>query len=196
MRLVQDAQGSRAPVQRLVDRIAAIFVPVILGIAVAAFVAWLLLDPEDGFAQGILAAVTVLVIACPCALGLATPTAIMVGIGKGAEAGILIRDAETLESAARIDTVVLDKTGTLTEGRPAVSEIAWAPDAEPAAGALLALGTALGASAGRSRCRGTRNAGIPDGGETSRAFRKPSRQGGFGSDRRRALSGRKPSDGR
>ena len=139
VRLVQDAQGSRAPVQRLVDRIAAIFVPVILGIAVAAFVAWLLLDPEDGFAQGILAAVTVLVIACPCALGLATPTAIMVGIGKGAEAGILIRDAETLESAARIDTVVLDKTGTLTEGRPAVSEIAWAPDAEPAAGALLAL---------------------------------------------------------
>ncbi len=139
VRLVQDAQGSRAPVQRLVDRIAAIFVPTILLLAVAAFVMWLLLDPADGFARGVLAAVTVLVIACPCALGLATPTAIMVGIGKGAEAGILIRDAETLETACRIDTVVLDKTGTLTEGRPTVSDMAWAPEAETAAGMLLSL---------------------------------------------------------
>lgn len=139
VRLVQDAQGSRAPVQRLVDRIAAIFVPVILLLAVVTFVAWWLLDPADGFAQGVLSAVTVLVIACPCALGLATPTAIMVGIGKAAEAGILIRDAETLETAARIDTVVLDKTGTLTEGHPTVTDIAWAADAEPAAGILLAL---------------------------------------------------------
>ena len=139
VRLVQDAQGSRAPVQRLVDRIAAVFVPAILLLAATAFVLWLLFDPADGFARGILAAVTVLVIACPCALGLATPTAIMVGIGKGAEAGILIRDAETLETACRIDTVVLDKTGTLTEGRPAVAEMAWAAEAEQTASVLLAL---------------------------------------------------------
>ncbi len=124
--LVQDAQGSRAPVQRLVDRIAAVFVPVVISVAILAFVLWILLAPEDGFVRGLQALVTVLVIACPCALGLATPTAIMVGIGRGAEAGILIKDAQALETARHIDTVVFDKTGTLTEGRPRVREVVWA----------------------------------------------------------------------
>ena len=118
IRMVQDAQGSKAPVQKLVDRIASVFVPVIIGIAVLSFILWLFLDPSGGLTHGILAMVTVLIIACPCALGLATPTAIMVGIGKGAEQGILIKDAESLEVARNIDTVVLDKTGTITEGRP------------------------------------------------------------------------------
>ena len=126
IRLVQEAQGSKAPVQKLVDRIAGIFVPVIIGIALLAFAAWMLLDPENGFSHGLLALVTVLIIACPCALGLATPTAIMAGIGKGAENGILIKDAESLETAVRVDVVVLDKTGTLTEGRPEVTDLVWA----------------------------------------------------------------------
>lgn len=120
IRMVQDAQGSKAPVQQLVDRIAAVFVPVIMSIAALAFVVWVACDGTEGFSHGLLAAVTVLIIACPCALGLATPTAIMVGIGKGAESGILIKDAESLEMAPRINAVVLDKTGTLTEGRPSV----------------------------------------------------------------------------
>ena len=122
--MVQDAQGSKAPVQ-LVDKIAGIFVPTIIGIAVLAFIAWMLLDGTGGFTHGLLAFVTVVIIACPCALGLATPTAIMVGIGKGAERGILIKDAESLEIAKKIDTVVLDKTGTVTEGKPVVSKLIW-----------------------------------------------------------------------
>ena len=122
--LVQEAQGSKAPVQRLVDKIAAVFVPAIMTIAVLTFIAWIVLA-ENGFTHGLLAAVTVLIIACPCALGLATPTAIMVGIGKGAENGILIKDAESLEMAKKIDTIVLDKTGTITEGKPVVTDIVW-----------------------------------------------------------------------
>lgn len=129
--MVQDAQGSKAPVQKLVDRIAAVFVPVIMGVAVLSFVLWMILDPEDGFTHGLLALVTVLIIACPCALGLATPTAIMVGIGKGAENGILIKDAESLEIARKTDVVVLDKTGTLTEGNPEVVHFLWNDDAVP-----------------------------------------------------------------
>ena len=124
--MVQDAQGSKAPVQQLVDKIAGIFVPVIIGIAILSFIIWMLLDGQSGFTHGLLALVTVLIIACPCALGLATPTAIMVGIGKGAERGILIKDAESLEIAKKIDTVVLDKTGTVTEGKPVVSDLVWA----------------------------------------------------------------------
>lgn len=123
IRMVQDAQGSKAPVQQLVDRIAAIFVPTILSIAVLSFLVWIWLDSSNGFTHGLLAAVTVTIIACPCALGLATPTAIMVGIGKGAENGILIKDAESLETARKVNTIVLDKTGTLTEGRPTVTDI-------------------------------------------------------------------------
>lgn len=125
IRTVQDAQGSKAPVQKLVDKIAGIFVPIVIGIALIAFATWIVLGGENGFTHGLLALVTVLVIACPCALGLATPTAIMVGVGKGAENGILIKDAESLELAKKIDTVVLDKTGTITEGKPVVSEVFW-----------------------------------------------------------------------
>mgnify|MGYP001168563001 FL=1 len=134
--MVQDAQGSKAPVQQLVDKIAGIFVPTIIGIAVLAFIAWMLLDGTGGFTHGLLAFVTVVIIACPCALGLATPTAIMVGIGKGAERGILIKDAESLEIAKKIDTVVLDKTGTVTEGKPVVSKLIWnTPAMTPGTGA-------------------------------------------------------------
>lgn len=126
--LVQDAQGSKAPVQQLVDRIAAVFVPIIIGIAILAFILWVILDTDNGFTHGLLALVTVLIIACPCALGLATPTAIMVGIGKGAENGILIKDAESLETARKVNAIVLDKTGTVTEGHPTVQHICWAND--------------------------------------------------------------------
>ena len=138
--LVQDAQGSKAPVQKLVDRVAAVFVPVIMGIALLSFILWMVLDPSDGFTHGLLALVTVLIIACPCALGLATPTAIMVGIGKGAERGILIKDAESLETAKKVNAVVLDKTGTVTEGHPAVQHILWTDgEARQYAPVLLAL---------------------------------------------------------
>ena len=125
VKTVQEAQGSKAPVQKKVDFIASIFVPVVMAIAVLAFVLWWTLGGENGFTQGILALVTVLVIACPCALGLATPTAIMVGVGKGAENGILIKDALSLELAQKIDTIVLDKTGTITEGKPKVTDELW-----------------------------------------------------------------------
>ena len=137
IRMVQDAQGSKAPVQKLVDRIASVFVPTIMGIALLAFILWMLLDPSDGFTHGILALVTVLIIACPCALGLATPTAITVGIGKAAGQGILIKDADSLETARRVDTVVLDKTGTVTEGRPVVTDEVW-PEGRREAAAILA----------------------------------------------------------
>lgn len=125
IRMVQDAQGSKAPVQKLVDRIARFFVPAIISISIIAFVAWIFLAPTNGFTNGLLAMVTVLIIACPCALGLATPTAIMVGIGKGAEKGILIKDAQSLEVAQKIDTIILDKTGTITAGHPIVVESLW-----------------------------------------------------------------------
>ena len=125
VKTVQEAQGSKAPVQKKVDFIASIFVPVVMAIAVLAFVLWWILGGENGFTQGIMALVTVLVIACPCALGLATPTAIMVGVGKGAENGILIKDALSLELAQKIDTIVLDKTGTITEGKPKVTDELW-----------------------------------------------------------------------
>lgn len=130
IKMVQDAQGSKAPVQKLVDKIAGIFVPVVIAIALLTFVLWLWLGGNNSLVQGLLAAVTVLVIACPCALGLATPTAIMVGIGKGAEAGILIKDAESLELANKINALVLDKTGTITEGKPNVTGIRWMEENE------------------------------------------------------------------
>ena len=125
IRMVQDAQGSKAPVQKLVDRIARFFVPAIISISIIAFVAWIVLAPTNGFTNGLLAMVSVLIIACPCALGLATPTAIMVGIGKSAEKGILIKDAQSLEIAQKIDTIILDKTGTITAGHPIVVESLW-----------------------------------------------------------------------
>ena len=125
IRMVQDAQGSKAPVQNMVDKVAAVFVPAIIGIAVIVFACWWIFAPDEGFIHGLLSMVTVLVIACPCALGLATPTAVIVGIGKGAEYGILIKDAASLEIAKKVDTVVLDKTGTITEGHPAVAGQCW-----------------------------------------------------------------------
>src|SRR5690554_983473 len=125
IKMVQDAQGSKAPVQKLVDKIAAIFVPIVISIAILTFILWVVLGGDNGIVQGLLAAITVLVIACPCALGLATPTAIMVGVGKGAEKGILIKDAESLETAMQLDAIVLDKTGTITQGKPKVNHLTW-----------------------------------------------------------------------
>lgn len=122
---VQDAQGSKAPVQKLVDKIAGVFVPAVLAIAFITLILWIILGGENGLVHGLLSAITVLVIACPCALGLATPTAIMVGVGKGAAQGILIKDAESLERTKDVDAIVLDKTGTITEGKPEVNEMAW-----------------------------------------------------------------------
>lgn len=127
IKMVQEAQGSKAPVQQLVDKIAGIFVPVVIGIAVITFIGWMLAGGELAFTHALLTSVTVLVIACPCALGLATPTAIMVGIGKGAENNILIRDAESLEQLYKVTAVILDKTGTITEGKPVVTDIYWNP---------------------------------------------------------------------
>ena len=121
--LVQEAQGSKAPIQRLADVVSSYFVPAVIGIASLTFVVWLVLGPDPAFTFALLNFVAVMIIACPCALGLATPTAIMVGTGKGAEGGILIRNAEALERAHRVQTVVLDKTGTLTQGKPVVTDI-------------------------------------------------------------------------
>jgi Cu2+-exporting ATPase len=130
IKMVQEAQGSKAPIQKLADKIAGIFVPIVIGIALLAFAAWVVLGGENGITQGLLALVTVLVIACPCALGLATPTAIMVGVGKGAEHGILIKDAEALELAYKVNAIVLDKTGTITKGKPEVTSIFWQEETE------------------------------------------------------------------
>ncbi|WP_428232518.1 heavy metal translocating P-type ATPase [Flavobacterium sp.] len=139
IKMVQDAQGSKAPVQKLVDKIAGIFVPIVIGIAIITFLLWFFLGGENAIAQALLAAVTVLVIACPCALGLATPTAIMVGVGKGAENGILIKDAESLEMARKVTAIVLDKTGTITEGRPQVTGIKWLNDENTTKEILLSI---------------------------------------------------------
>ncbi|MFD2886939.1 heavy metal translocating P-type ATPase [Chitinophaga cymbidii] len=125
IKMVQEAQGSKAPVQKLVDKIAGVFVPVVIGIAILTFISWMVLGGDNAFTHALLTSVTVLVIACPCALGLATPTAIMVGVGKGAENNILIKDAESLELAHKVNAVILDKTGTITEGKPVVTDIVW-----------------------------------------------------------------------
>ncbi|MBA3658373.1 MAG: copper-translocating P-type ATPase [Gemmatimonadales bacterium] len=127
IRLVQQAQGSKAPIQRLADRISAVFVPIVLSLAVLTFVLWFDFGPEPAALRALAAAVTVLIIACPCAMGLAVPTAVMVSTGRGAELGVLVKGGEALERAARVDTVVFDKTGTLTEGRPAVVEAVTVP---------------------------------------------------------------------
>jgi Cu2+-exporting ATPase len=128
IKMVQEAQASKPPVQKLVDKVAAIFVPVVIAIALITFAMWMFLGGEQALTQALMAMVSVLVIACPCALGLATPTAIMVGIGKGAENGILIKDAESLELALRINAIVLDKTGTITQGKPVVTNFIWLVD--------------------------------------------------------------------
>ena len=138
IRMVQDAQGSRAPVQQMVDRVAAIFVPVIIGISILAFIVWCIFGGQDALSHALLAAITVLIIACPCALGLATPTALMVGIGRGAELGILVKDAQSLETAPKINAIVLDKTGTITLGHPTVVEVIDFRDADSSMHAILA----------------------------------------------------------
>lgn len=137
--LVEEAQGSKAPVQKLVDRIASIFVPTIIGIALLSLLLWILFGGSEGVVHGILAFVTIVVIACPCALGLATPTAVMVGIGRGAEQGILIKDAETLEIAKKVHTVVLDKTGTLTIGKPHVTQLVYCGESDQESHELATL---------------------------------------------------------
>src|SRR5213592_3805084 len=128
VRLVSEAQRSRAPIQRLADKVSAWFVPAVIATAVLTFLVWLLAGPEPRFAHGLVNAVAVLIIACPCALGLATPMAIMVGTGRGATAGVLVKNAEALERLEAVDTLVVDKTGTLTEGKPRLAAV------EPAEG--------------------------------------------------------------
>jgi P-type E1-E2 ATPase len=136
VRLVEAAQASKAPVQRLADRVAAVFVPVVIAAALVTAASWLALGGHPG--QAITAAVAVLIVACPCAMGLATPAAIMVGTGRGARLGVLIRSAEVLERARRVDTVVLDKTGTLTEAKMRVTEIEGEPETLAMAAAVEA----------------------------------------------------------
>jgi P-type Cu+ transporter len=143
VKLVSEAQRSRAPIQKLADQVAAYFVPAVVLVAVLAFVAWMLVGPEPRFAHALVAAVSVLIIACPCALGLATPMSIMVGVGRGAHAGVLVRNAEALETLAKVDTLVVDKTGTLTEGRPEVAAISVLPDSGVSKDALLRLAASL-----------------------------------------------------
>jgi len=138
IRLVSEAQGSRAPIQRLADVVTGYFVPAVLGFAALTFAIWYAFGPQPAFNLALLNTVAVLIIACPCALGLATPTSIMVGTGKGAEAGILFRNAEALERLGSVKAVVIDKTGTLTEGKPRITDIVRTPDA-PAEDELLAL---------------------------------------------------------
>jgi P-type Cu+ transporter len=138
VQMVAAAQRSRAPIQRLADQVAGWFVPTVILFAIAAFVAWAMFGPEPRYAYGLVAAVTVLIIACPCALGLATPMSIMVGVGRGAQAGVLIKNAEALERMEKVDTLVVDKTGTLTEGRPKVVAVAPAPGFEESEALRLA----------------------------------------------------------
>jgi Cu+-exporting ATPase len=137
VKLVSEAQRSRAPMQRLADRVASYFVPAVVATAAITFLAWAFLGPEPRFAHALIAAVAVLIIACPCALGLATPMSIMVAVGRGAHAGVLIRNAEALETLAKVDTLVIDKTGTLTEGRPKVDRVIVFDQARNASGSAL-----------------------------------------------------------
>jgi Cu+-exporting ATPase len=143
VKLVSEAQRSRAPMQRLADRVAAYFVPAVIATAVLAFLGWMLFGPQPRFAHALVAAVSVLIIACPCALGLATPMSIMVAVGRGAQAGVLIRNAEALETLARVDTLVVDKTGTLTEGKPQVASIKVTAGSRLTDDTLLAMAASL-----------------------------------------------------
>ncbi len=163
IQLVQQAQASKPPVQKLVDKVASIFVPVVIAIAVVAFAVWYFAGPEPSITYAFLALITVLIIACPCALGLATPTALMVGIGRGAAQGILIRNAESLEVAHKVDTLVLDKTGTITEGRPTVTDVHWAGSADTtqSASTLWALENASEHPVGRAIAQHLKAQGVP-----------------------------------
>jgi len=165
VRMVGDAQRSRAPIQRLADRVAGYFVPAVVAVAVLTFIVWALAGPPPRLAHGLVNAVAVLIIACPCALGLATPMAIMVGTGRGANVGVLIRDADALERLARVDTLVVDKTGTLTEGRPQVTALAAAPGWSESEVLMLAAAVERGSAhplgAAIVRAAEARQIGIP-----------------------------------
>ena len=160
VKLVSEAQRSRAPMQRLADTVAGYFVPAVIVAALLTFAGWALLGPEPRFAHALIAAVAVLIIACPCALGLATPMSIMVAVGRGAHAGILVRNAEALETLAKVDTLVVDKTGTLTEGKPQITDIEVAEGSGLSQRRLARAGCKCGTSerasvgpSNRSRCR-------------------------------------------
>jgi P-type Cu+ transporter len=163
VRMVEEAQGSKAPIQRLADRISAVFVPAVIGVGAATFAIWLLFGPEPAFTFALLNTVAVLIIACPCAMGLATPTSIIVGTGKGAESGILIKGGEALEGAHKLDTVVLDKTGTLTRGEPELTDVV-PTNGVPEEELLRLLASAeLGSEhpLGEAIVRGARDRGLP-----------------------------------
>jgi Cu+-exporting ATPase len=171
VRLMRDAQGSRAPVQQLADRISAVFVPVIVALALITFIAWALTAHQAPMLRGFSAAVAVLIIACPCAMGLAVPTAVMVATGRGAQRGILIRGGESLQRAGDVTTVVLDKTGTVTEGRPSVTDVVLAPDGKQDEADMLRLAAAVesmsqhplaGAIVAEAQRRGLRRAMVAD----------------------------------
>ena len=166
VQLVAEAQRSRAPIQRLADQVSGWFVPAVIVVALLAFAAWGIWGPEPRFSYGLVAAVAVLIIACPCALGLATPMSIMVGVGRGAQAGVLIKNAEALEHMEKVDTLVVDKTGTLTEGKPAVTAVVPAP-ASP-----------------RPRCCGSRRASSGPASTRSRSPSSPPRRSGASRRRR------------
>src|SRR6266481_3100017 len=153
VKLVSEAQRSRAPLQRLADRVASYFVPAVIVIAIMAFSGWILFGPEPRFAHALVAAVSVLIIACPCALGLATPMSIMVAVGRGAHAGVLVRNAEALETLAKVDTLVVDKTGTLTEGRPMVATITVVSESGLSEDRLLSLTASVESVSGHPTAR-------------------------------------------
>src|SRR6266481_683726 len=153
VKLVSEAQRSRAPMQRLADRVAAYFVPTVIATAVLAFFGWMLFGPEPRFAHALVAAVSVLIIACPCALGLATPMSIMVAVGRGAHAGVLVRNAEALETLAKVDTLIVDKTGTLTEGKPRVTRITVVSESGLSEDRLLSLTASVESVSGHPTAR-------------------------------------------
>ncbi|MCC7273572.1 MAG: heavy metal translocating P-type ATPase [Alphaproteobacteria bacterium] len=188
VQMVAAAQRSRAPIQRLADRVSGWFVPAVIAVALAAFAAWAIFGPEPRFSYGMVAAVAVLIIACPCALGLATPMSIMVGVGRGAQAGVLIRNAEALERMERVDTLVVDKTGTLTEGRPAVTAIVAADGVDETEMLRLAAGVERASehplAAAIVAAAAQRNITVPP----VRGFDSPSGKGAFGMVERRRVA--------
>ena len=184
IRLVEEAQGSKAPIQRMADRVAGVFVPTVIGIAVLTFLVWLAVGPSPAFLFAMLNFVAVLIIACPCALGLATPTAIMVGTGKGAELGILIRSGASLETAHKVTTVVFDKTGTLTKGEPEVTDIVRAESRETRGETDEARGVSREL---RAESRETRDE-TDEARAASRELRAESRETRAGTDETRAVS--------
>src|SRR5437899_11160604 len=165
VKLVSEAQRSRAPMQRLADRVGAYFVPAVIVVAILAFAGWILFGPEPRFAHALVAAVSVLIIACPCALGLATPMSIMVAVGRGAHAGVLVRNAEALETLAKVDTLVVDKTGTLTEGKPSVGNVVVFGENSLSADDLLRFAASLERSSehplARAIVRAAQEKGLP-----------------------------------